>query len=127
MVACQICGRFNHTALDCYHRMDYVYQGRHPPPQLQAMVAHHHVDIDSHEQLANSGANTHVAADPTTINNPQPFARTETIGVGNGTGLDITSIGSSVVKSNSSKPSQFLLKDILYCLCNDPPFTKKNK
>jgi len=114
-VACQICGKFNHTALDCYHRMDYAYQGRLPSPQLQAMVAHHHAEIDSHEWLADSGANTHVATDPTTINNPQPFGGTETVGVGNGTGLDISSIGSSVVQSNSSQPSQFLLKDILYC------------
>jgi hypothetical protein len=79
------------------------------------MVAHHHAEIDSHEWLADSGANTHVATDPTTINNPQPFGGTETVGVGNGTGLDISSIGSSVVQSNSSQPSQFLLKDILYC------------
>lgn len=116
MVACQICGKFNHTVLDCYHRMNYAYQGGHPPPQLQAMVAHHHVDIDSHEWLVDSGANTLVAADPTTISNTQPFAGTKTVGVGNGTGLDITSIGSLVVQSNSSKPLQFLLKDIFYCL-----------
>jgi hypothetical protein len=55
MVACQICGKFNHIVLDCYHRMNYAYQGRHPPPQLQAMVAHHHADIDSHEWLVDSG------------------------------------------------------------------------
>jgi hypothetical protein len=36
LVACYICGKFNHTALDCYHRLDYAYQGRHPLPQLQA-------------------------------------------------------------------------------------------
>jgi hypothetical protein len=38
--SCQICGKSNHQALDCYHRMDYSYQGRHPPSQLAAMVAH---------------------------------------------------------------------------------------
>ena len=38
-VPCQICGKTNHQALDCYHRMDYSYQGRHPPTQLIAMVA----------------------------------------------------------------------------------------
>ncbi|KAJ8622015.1 hypothetical protein MRB53_030544 [Persea americana] len=36
---CQICNRTGHTALDCYHRMDYSYQGRHPPSQLAAMAA----------------------------------------------------------------------------------------
>ncbi|KAK9984565.1 hypothetical protein SO802_034090 [Lithocarpus litseifolius] len=28
---CQICGKNGHTALDCYHRMNFAYQGRHPP------------------------------------------------------------------------------------------------
>lgn len=37
---CQICGKPNHQALNCYHRMDYSYQGRHLPSQLAAMVAH---------------------------------------------------------------------------------------
>jgi len=30
--SCQICGRTNHQALDCFHRMNYSYQGKHPPP-----------------------------------------------------------------------------------------------
>jgi hypothetical protein len=66
---CQICGKHNHTALDCYHRMDYTYQGRYLPSQLTAMIAHN-TDFDNHDWLADSGANTHVAADPTTINDP---------------------------------------------------------
>jgi len=28
---CQICGKFYHQALDCFHRMDHAFQGRHPP------------------------------------------------------------------------------------------------
>uniref|UniRef100_A0A2N9H8F5 Integrase catalytic domain-containing protein n=1 Tax=Fagus sylvatica TaxID=28930 RepID=A0A2N9H8F5_FAGSY len=32
---CQICGKIGHQALDCYHRMDFAYQGRHPPVSLQ--------------------------------------------------------------------------------------------
>ena len=34
----QICGKTGHLALDCYHRMDYAYQGKHPPTKLAAMV-----------------------------------------------------------------------------------------
>jgi len=101
LVACQICGKYNHTALDCYHRMDYTYQGRHPPSQL-SHDSHNHTDFDNHEWLANSDANTHVAADPTTINNPQPFEGAETVGVGNEAGLDIKSFGSSVVQLTHS-------------------------
>ena len=35
---CQICGKAGHIAIDCYHRMDYAYQGKHPPTKLAAMV-----------------------------------------------------------------------------------------
>ena len=36
---CQICNQTGHTALDCYHWMDYSFQGRHPPSQLAVMAA----------------------------------------------------------------------------------------
>ena len=35
---CQICGKVGHLALDCYHRMDYAYQGKHPPTKLAAIA-----------------------------------------------------------------------------------------
>lgn len=85
--ACQICGKSNHNALDCYNKMDYTYQGRHPPPQLAAMVAQVNEDFETQDWLADSGANTHITADPSNINNPQRFGGTETVGVGNGVGL----------------------------------------
>jgi hypothetical protein len=37
---CQICGKMSHLALDCFHRMDYAYQGCHPLVQLAAMAAY---------------------------------------------------------------------------------------
>ncbi|XP_062145549.1 uncharacterized protein LOC133852912 [Alnus glutinosa] len=39
-IPCQICGKLNHLALDCFHRMDYAFQGRRPPTQLHAMVSY---------------------------------------------------------------------------------------
>lgn len=38
-LSCQICNKVGHSTVDCYHRMDFAYQGRHPPAQLTAMVA----------------------------------------------------------------------------------------
>ena len=38
-IPCQICSRTNHQALDCFRKMDYSFQVRHPPTQLHAMVA----------------------------------------------------------------------------------------
>lgn len=79
--------------------MDYAYQGRHPPTQLAAMVAHTNADLETQDWLADSGANTHITADPNTINNPVPFEGNETVGVGNGASLNIKAIGSTLVNS----------------------------
>ena len=48
-VACQICGKNGHSALDCYHSMNFSYQGRHAPVKLASMVAR--------SMAATSGAN----------------------------------------------------------------------
>jgi hypothetical protein len=37
---CHICGKISHQALDCYHMMDFAFQGHHPPAQLAAMAAY---------------------------------------------------------------------------------------
>ena len=36
--SCQICGKSGHQALDCYHRMNFAYQGKHPPTKLAWLV-----------------------------------------------------------------------------------------
>jgi hypothetical protein len=69
--------------------MDYAYQGRHPPEQLAAMIAHTNEDFVNNEWLADSGANTRVTADPSNLTDPQPFDGPDTVGVGNGAGLSI--------------------------------------
>jgi hypothetical protein len=50
--SCQICGRNNHQALDCYHHIDFSFQGRHPPAQLAAMATHTHVTQDDQSWFA---------------------------------------------------------------------------
>ena len=68
---CQICGKSNHQALDCYHRMDYSYQGRHPPTQLATMVAQSNSLFAEEEEqpwYADSGANQHITADLENLN-----------------------------------------------------------
>jgi hypothetical protein len=57
---CQICGKSNHQALDCYHRMDYSYQGRHPPSQLAAMVAQTNAEFENQDWFADIGASAHI-------------------------------------------------------------------
>ncbi|KAA8529787.1 hypothetical protein F0562_034113 [Nyssa sinensis] len=61
---CQICKREGHQALDCFNRMNYSFQGRHPPTELAAMVAEANTAyLNQHQWYADSGANIHVTSD----------------------------------------------------------------
>jgi hypothetical protein len=53
------------------------------------MAAQVNADFETQDWLADSGANTHITVDSSNINNPQPFDGTNTVGVGNGEGLNI--------------------------------------
>jgi transposase InsO family protein len=113
---CQICGKTSHTALDCFHMMDYAYQGRHPPAQLSAMMAHMNNTFEEQEWLADSGANTHVTNELDNLAIQQPFQGRESVTVGNGASLAIETIGLSILKpSDSSYTSVFLLDNIQHC------------
>jgi hypothetical protein len=64
--SCQICGKPGHQALDCFHQMNFAYQGKTPPSQLFAMVArtHHEVAVQHDEDpwYTDSGANNHITS-----------------------------------------------------------------
>jgi hypothetical protein len=108
---CQICGRMNHLAIDCFHRMDYAFQGRNPPTQLAAMVAHTNSTYEE-QWLADSGANAHITNQLDNLQIQQPFQQTEEVAVGNGTGLQIENIGSALLQTSHSS---FKLNNILHC------------
>jgi hypothetical protein len=116
-VPCQICGRLNHSALDCFHRMNFSFQGRHPPSQLAAMTAHTHQEIDDQQWFADSGANAHVTSTLENLSiDQQPFKGSESVAVGNGAGLAIEHTGSSTLHSSSPlSNSLFHLKHVLHC------------
>jgi hypothetical protein len=111
-VPCQICGKSSHLAIDCYHRMDYAFQGRNPPAQLAAMVAHTNAAYEEPQWLADSGANAHITNSLENLNIQQPFQHNEEVAVGNGTGLAIENIGSSLLHTSNSS---FKLQNILHC------------
>jgi hypothetical protein len=61
---CQICWKISHQALDCYHRMDFAFQGRHPPAQLAAMAAYTPAPPEVEQPwYLDSGANHHVTSE----------------------------------------------------------------
>jgi len=108
---CQICGKTSHQALDCFHRMDYSYQGRHPPPQLAAMVAQSNAVYDD-QWYADSGANVHITNELENLSIKQPFHQEDTVAVGNGAGLAIENTGSTTLSTLHYK---FHLHNVLHC------------
>jgi hypothetical protein len=110
---CQICKREGHQALDCFNRMNYSFQGRHPPTELAAMVAEANTTyLNQHQWYADSGANIHVTSDLANLATSQPYDVDDSVGVGNGTSLNISHTGTSAIQTHSSI---LTLKDIACC------------
>ena len=73
-LTCQICGKAGHIAIDCYHRMDYAYQGKHPPTKLAAMVTSSNSMIAQEQPwLADSAATDHVTSSLNHLSFPKPY------------------------------------------------------
>nr|CAN78270.1 hypothetical protein VITISV_006712 [Vitis vinifera] len=109
----QICKRENHQALDYYNRMNYAFQGRHPPTELAAMVVEANTTyLNQHQWYTNSGVNIHVPSDTASLAISQPYEGTDTVGVGNGAGLIISRTGNATIKTPSST---LALNDVAYC------------
>jgi hypothetical protein len=99
-------------AIDCFHRMDYAFQGRNPPTQLAAMVAHSNSSCEEQQWLADSGVNTHITNRLDNLQIKQPFQPTEEVAVGNGSGLQIENTGSNLLHTSQFS---FKLNNILHC------------
>jgi hypothetical protein len=109
---CQICGKTSHQALDCFHRMDFSYQGRHPPTQLAAMAAQTNAIHEDPEWFGDSGANAHITNNLNNLTIQQPFEGNDTVEVGNGSGLNIDNAGSTLLHTPNSV---FQLNKLLHC------------
>ena len=101
--SCQICGKLGHIALDCYHRMDYTYQGKYPPTKLAAMAtASNACLIQDQPWLTDSAATDHVTASLNHLNFPKPYNGQVHLTVGNGQNLPITHIGNVLIPLTKS-------------------------
>ncbi|KAJ0015033.1 hypothetical protein Pint_21008 [Pistacia integerrima] len=79
---CQICKREGHQALDCFNRINYSFQGRHPPTELAAMVVEANTTyLNQHQWYADNGANIHVTSGAANLATSQPYEGTDTVGV----------------------------------------------
>jgi hypothetical protein len=96
---CQICYKMGHTAIDCYHRMDFTYQGRHPPSKLAAMASSTH-NLSSNYWISDTGTTYHFTPDLANIQHPTEYIGTDTVTVDNGNILPITHIGHAQLRAS---------------------------
>ena len=107
---CQICLKIGHTAPACWHRFEQHYQ---PPngSSTQAFVATTPTSIDQ-IWYPDTGANNHMTADFSNLNlNVDYYTGQDQVRIGNGQGLHIHHIGSSILYSSTK---DFFLKIILH-------------
>jgi transposase InsO family protein len=125
---CQICGKLGHQALDCYHRMDFAYQGRHPPAKLAAMASISNDSQGGETWLTDTGATDHLTANLNNLTVQTPYKGSDQVAVGNGQSIPINNIGNGQLCTkfynfrlhnllHSSKISSNLLS--VHKLCTD--------
>uniref|UniRef100_A0A2N9FKJ8 Integrase catalytic domain-containing protein n=1 Tax=Fagus sylvatica TaxID=28930 RepID=A0A2N9FKJ8_FAGSY len=90
---CQICGKLGHQALDCYHRMDFAYQGRHPPAKLAAMASTSNNSQGGETWLTDTGATDHLTANLNNLTVQNPYKGSDQVAVGNGQSIPINNTG----------------------------------
>ncbi|XP_068340336.1 uncharacterized protein [Pyrus communis] len=81
-IICQICGKPGHPALDCYQRMNAIYEGMISAKRLTTMSSS---PIILNKQsngtwLLDTGANAHVTPELQNLVNPKEYNGNETIG-----------------------------------------------
>ena len=101
-----------HNALGCYHRMDFSYQGRHPPQQLAAMLAQANASSSPRTWYTDSGATNHIIANLGNLSLQSEYHGHDNVAVGNGTSLQLANTGSSTLITLFSN---FKVSDILHC------------
>jgi gag-polypeptide of LTR copia-type len=107
---CQICSKVGHVARFCWHRYDTDPEYK-PRPTFQAYSAQPTTSQQSLDWVLDSGATNHVTSDLNNLSTFYNYDGTDTLQIGDGTGLPIANIGSSsLLLSNHS----VLLCDVLH-------------
>ena len=109
---CQICNRSGHNALDCYQRMNHVYERTIPAQKLMAMGDIASSNIPSSIWILDSGASNHITFDLTNLVIHNEYQVKHHVAVGNGASLTFAYTSSSKFTCGSLT---FTLKNILHC------------
>ncbi|CAL2245725.1 unnamed protein product [Prunus armeniaca] len=79
---CQICGNNRHQALDCFTHMNMAYEGRVHTRCLSAMASQSNTNPrpNANTWLIDTGVNSHITPDLSTLNNPQEYNGNNQVG-----------------------------------------------
>uniref|UniRef100_A0A2N9H552 Retrotransposon Copia-like N-terminal domain-containing protein n=1 Tax=Fagus sylvatica TaxID=28930 RepID=A0A2N9H552_FAGSY len=72
-----------HYAIDCYHRMDFAYQGKNAPTKLAAMASASNIQHTQNAEtwLTDSGASDHITASSNNLSPQAPYQGQEQVSV----------------------------------------------
>jgi hypothetical protein len=121
LVICQVCGKKNHAATECWHRFNESYI---PEQKIIAHAATGSYNIDPN-WYANSGATDHITGELEKIAIRNKYQGGDQIHMASGAGMDISHIGHNTVYTPHCP---IYLNNILYvprtrkksCLCSSP-------
>ena len=120
--AMQLCEKFGHTVVSCYHRFDINFQGYNPKSdstqvnksnhnnQMQAMLASPST-INYEAWFFDTGATHHLSQDVDPLSDVQPYKGNEKVIVGNGMQIPILHTGA---KNFPSPLKVFQLKRVFH-------------
>lgn len=139
---CQLCGKYGHVIVDCWHRFDETYTftpaqtndiesttasiDKHVEvstyPQAMALMAHAHeyslpTDLKSRACFPNTGASHHLTFNPCFLHSKKVYNGMSHVNVANGQSLPITCVGSANVSSLSCLSFGTILNDIILVPC----------
>ncbi|PKU80705.1 Retrovirus-related Pol polyprotein from transposon TNT 1-94 [Dendrobium catenatum] len=91
-VTCQICFKLGHSASRCWHRSDLNYQSALIGTTESTAATDWYLD---------SGASSHLTADPSHLSNPAPYSGNSQVIIGNGHHLPIQHTGNGILPTPS--------------------------
>ena len=83
-VSCQICGKFNHSAIDSWYRFDHSYQSEDLPHAHAALTLNNSKDQSF---IVDSGATSHMINYAGNLSYVKPYHGNDVIYVGNGNSI----------------------------------------
>ncbi|PKU75882.1 Retrovirus-related Pol polyprotein from transposon TNT 1-94 [Dendrobium catenatum] len=92
-INCQICGKYGHSAIKCWHRHDDQYNADPPNTAFFSSPSPH----TSSEWYLDSGASTHLTSDQTQFQSSQPYTGSSQVILGNGNQLPIHNTGKGIL------------------------------